>query len=108
MKHIATLLRIRPTLTALYLDGNQIGDAGVEQLAKALSHPLVNLQKLYVHENKQITDRSVNYLVRMLNQNHSLNTLWLLECSFSINGRQELIEAAQLKNKLYLNIERFT
>ncbi|CAF1198965.1 unnamed protein product [Adineta steineri] len=107
VKHIVGLLRLKRTLTELYLNDNQIGDAGVEKLATALSHPAAVLQKLYLQDNKRITDRSVKSLTEMFEKSQSLNTLWLLNCGLTDNGKQELSEAAGLKRGFYLNIERF-
>lgn len=107
MKHIATLIQSRPMLTTLYLDGNRIQDLGVEILTKTLSSRLVQLEKLYLHENKRITDRSVTDLIDMLQKNHSLKTLWLIGCNFSVNKREELINAVKTKKGFFLNLERY-
>ncbi|CAF1250235.1 unnamed protein product [Adineta steineri] len=107
VNHIVGLLRLKRTLIELYLNDNQIGDAGVEKLATALSHPAAALQKLYLQDNKRITDRSVKSLTEMFEKSQSLNTLWLLNCGLTDNGKQELSEAAGLKRGFYLNIERF-
>ncbi|CAF1227765.1 unnamed protein product [Adineta steineri] len=107
VKHIVGLLRLKRTLTELHLNDNQIGDAGVEKLATALSHSAAALQKLYLQDNKRITDRSVKSLTEMFEKSQSLNTLWLLNCGLTNSGKQELSEAAGLKRGFYLNIERF-
>ena len=75
MKHIAALLRNRPTLTTLHLDGNQIGDDGVQQVAKALTHRQMKLERLYLHKNKNITDRSFNHLRNIFIENHKLKSI---------------------------------
>jgi Ran GTPase-activating protein (RanGAP) involved in mRNA processing and transport len=107
INYLVVLLKSKRTLTDLYLNDNQIGDRGVELLAKALSHPTATLQKLYLSNNTRITDRSINHLIGMFKTNQSLNSLWLLKCGFSDDGRGRLLEAVESKRGLYLNLERY-
>lgn len=80
----------------------------MQLLAKNLCSSKVMLQKLYLSNNRGITDRSVDELIEMFGKNQSLNSLWLLQCSFTDTGRQKLIEAAASKKGFYLNIERLS
>ncbi|CAF4259542.1 unnamed protein product, partial [Rotaria magnacalcarata] len=83
VRHLVEVIKRKRTLTALHLNGNQISDEGVKLLANALCHPGTNLQKLYLHNNKRITDSSVDVLINMLKQNQSLKTFWLIECKLT-------------------------
>jgi Ran GTPase-activating protein (RanGAP) involved in mRNA processing and transport len=106
-EYLAEVLKVKRTLIQLYLNDNQISNRGVQFLANALCHPKANLLKLYLHNNPLINDLSVDYLVEMLRQNRSLNTLWLINCNLTDAGRQRLRERAALKKNFYLNMERF-
>jgi Ran GTPase-activating protein (RanGAP) involved in mRNA processing and transport len=101
---MALVIKRTETLTTLRLNDNRISDEGVKLLANVLSYPRRYLQKLYLHNNKLITDLSVEVLINMLEQNQSLNILWLIDCSITSHGRQRLQEAAASKRKFYLNI----
>ncbi|CAF3576735.1 unnamed protein product [Rotaria socialis] len=107
VRHLVEVIKRKRTLTALHLNGNQISDEGVKLLASALCRPGTNLQKLYLHNNKRITDLSVDVLISMLKGNQSLNTLWLIECTLTSGGRQKIFQEADAsKQNFYLNIER--
>lgn len=108
IKHIVSLIRLKLSLIELHLDENQIGDDGVEQLCKTLSHPTATLQKLYLQKNRQITDKSAEYLTSMLKKNQSLTTLWLYGCSLNDSGKQKLADATKSKKGFYSNIERYS
>ncbi|CAF2205890.1 unnamed protein product [Rotaria magnacalcarata] len=108
VRHLVEVIKRKRTLTALHLNGNQISDEGVKLLANALCHPGTNLQKLYLHNNKRITDSSVDVLINMLKQNQSLKTFWLIECKLTSGGRQKIFQEADAsKQNFYLNIERY-
>ena len=107
-KRLVALFQSKKSLTELYLNDNRIGDEGVQLIARALSSSKATLRKLYLSKNKRITDRSVDELIEMFGKNQSLNSLWLLECSFTDTGRQRLIETAASKKNFYLNIERLS
>lgn len=107
VKHIIALLRMKETLTILYLNNNQIGDQGVKLLADTLSHHTSKLKNLYLNENPRITNQCVDHLVKMFKLNQSLKILWLLKCGINGNGKQKLIQAAEEKQNFYLNIERY-
>lgn len=102
VSHLTAVLKVKRTLTVLHLNDNQISDKGVQLLAKALCEPKTNLVKLYLHNNQSISDLSVNYLVDMLRQNRSLNTIWLTDCSFTNAGKQWLKEVVRSKKNFHL------
>lgn len=106
-EYLAELLEKKHTLTDLHLNSNRIGDKGVQMLSSVLSRRATKLQRLYLHNNSSISDKSVDYLVDMLKRNQSLNTLWLINCTLTNMGRQKLREAVASKRNFYLNVESF-
>jgi NLR family CARD domain-containing protein 3 len=105
--YLAEVLKIKRTLNELHLNDNHISDGGVQSLANALCVSTTNLRKLYLHNNRQISDSSVDCLVHMLKRNRWLNTLWLINCDLTNAGRQRLTEFIASKNNFYLNVEKF-
>ena len=101
------MIKGKPTLVVLQLNGNLITDMGVKSLAEALSDPRACLKKLDLCKNKQITDVSVNVLISMFKANASLDTLWLTECGLTQHGRRSLRQEAEAKRNFRLNIENF-
>ncbi|CAF1347133.1 unnamed protein product [Adineta ricciae] len=106
-RYLVDVIKGKPSLTVLRLDGNLITDVGVKLLAEALSNPRACLKKLYLDNNKQITDASVDVLISMFKANESLDTLWLTECKLTQHGRQSLRQEAASKRNFRLNIENF-
>ena len=102
--YLAEVLKSKRTLIQLNLSGNQISDKGVQVLANVLSHPKSNLQILDLEKNSQITDSSVSYLIDMINQNQSLKTLRLNECSFTEDARTTLKNTAGSQRRFQLFI----
>jgi Ran GTPase-activating protein (RanGAP) involved in mRNA processing and transport len=107
VRYLKEVITTKRTITELWLNGNEISDQGVEALAKALKHEQTNLKKLYLHNNKFITDASVNPLIDMLKRNQSLDTLSLTDCNLTDYGRRKLREAVKSKKKFYLDVENF-
>jgi hypothetical protein len=74
---LAEMLKQNRTLTDLWLSYNEIGSDGVKSLASALTSHNETLIQLYLHGNKLVNDSCIDFLVRMLECNSSLNTVWL-------------------------------
>ena len=62
-------------MTHLILGGNDIGDSGVEALARALQSPATQLSCLNLEEGHLITSLGVEALARALQTNRSLTHL---------------------------------
>lgn len=105
--YLEQLLKTKGTLMHLHLNGNRIGDRGVQRLSNALCHSSTNLKKLYLHNNRLISDLSIDSLAHMLARNQSLNTLWLINCTLTNAGRTRLIDEVASEKDFYLNVERF-
>ncbi len=101
VKHLAEVLRVKRTLIQLHLNDNRISDSGVQLLANALCDPRTNLTHLYLSNNR-LSNLSVGYLTNMLNQNRSLNTLWLMDCNLTNADREQLRQAVASKRNFNL------
>lgn len=95
---MSELIRKKPTLTTLYLNDNGIGNQGVTYLADALCQSKANLRKLYLQNNKRITNESMSILIEMFEKNQSLTTFWLTSCNITEDGRQRLQKETSSKN----------
>lgn len=105
-KRLAEVIIGKRTLVSLRLNNNQISDRGVEQIASGLCSSKKQLQELYLHDNKLITDKSVGSLIKMLKENQSLKSLWLINCSLTNDGRKKLAGAVASKRNFHLNMEK--
>jgi Ran GTPase-activating protein (RanGAP) involved in mRNA processing and transport len=103
--YLAEVLKVKRTLIQLRLNDNRISDSGVQLLANALCHPKTNLTHLYLNNNRLISNLSVGYLTKMLNQNRSLNTLWLIDCNFTNADKEQLKQAVAARRKFNLIVD---
>ena len=90
VRYLAEMLKRNKILTDLWLSNNEIGNDGVQALAEVLTFDNTTLIQLYLHGNRFITDWSVYSLVRLLQSNRKLNTLWLQDCSLTSAGQDKL------------------
>ncbi len=104
-EHLAEVLMVKRTLSELHLNDNRISDRGVQLLANALCDRRTNLTKLYLNNNRLISNLSVGYLTNMLNQNRSLNTLWLMDCNLTNADKERLKEAVAAKKIFHLIVD---
>jgi Ran GTPase-activating protein (RanGAP) involved in mRNA processing and transport len=104
-KYLAEVLKVKRTLIQLHLNDNRISDRGVQLLANALCDAKTNLTNLYLHNNRLISNLSVGYLTNMLNQNRSLNTLWLIDCNLTNADKQQLKTAVASKRNFHLIVD---
>jgi Ran GTPase-activating protein (RanGAP) involved in mRNA processing and transport len=99
---LAAMLQKNHTLTCLQLQGNEIGDRGVQYLADALTKYNTTLKQLEMAENKFVSDSSVDFLVEMIKTNRSLQVLDIRLCNISDSGKAKLQEAHESNKDLQL------
>lgn len=104
IEYLAEMLKINKSITRLGLGINQITDHGVRLITNAIIYFNEHLQYLALPSNKLITDKSVPFLIEMLKNNSSLNTLWLNNCSLSPTAIVQLKEAANAKENFTLEV----
>ena len=93
-------------MTHLILGGNDIGDSGVEALARALQSPATQLSCLNLEEGHLITSLGVEALARALQTNRSLTHLNLAG-SFRSCSTTAVVRALQSNQTLtHLNLNR--
>ena len=78
--HLAKMLKCNKTLIKLHISMSMITDQGVKELAQALHSPTNTTLKLLDLRYADITDGCIDSLINMLQNNRSLNALWLTEC----------------------------
>uniref|UniRef100_A0A8C3FXD6 NACHT, LRR and PYD domains-containing protein 3 n=1 Tax=Chrysemys picta bellii TaxID=8478 RepID=A0A8C3FXD6_CHRPI len=71
---LAAVLRTNQSLTELNLNGNPLGDSGVQQLCEGLKHPSCNLQRLWL-EGCHLKDTCGRDLAAVLRTKQSLTEL---------------------------------
>ncbi|XP_069759182.1 NACHT, LRR and PYD domains-containing protein 3-like isoform X2 [Narcine bancroftii] len=81
-KELASALCVNCSLTVLYLNQNELGDTGVEQLFEALSKPGWQLEMLGLTK-AGLTDSCTEHLVTVLGTMDSLTTLTLGQNCFT-------------------------
>ncbi|CAF2265566.1 unnamed protein product [Rotaria magnacalcarata] len=89
--YLSNATRINQTLTTLYLDRNQIGDTGAQQIAEALTKN-VTLTTLYLGSNG-IGDTGAQHIAEALTKNQALTTLYLRGNLIGETGAQHIAEA---------------
>jgi len=109
VEHLVRLLETNRSITLLALHNTGITDRGVRLLANVLCHvstdSITFLEKLYISFNKSITDESVETLIQILEQNHTLKVLSLQHCGLSDRARRRLrlVTAKKKKKKFHLS-----
>lgn len=102
--YLAELLEYNKVLTDLWLFNNQISDEGVQNLAKVLWRRNRSIKHVDLQWNREITDRSLEFLVKALESNPALKRLNMRKCGLSIAGKMKLLQAISEKSdfKLYI------
>ncbi|CAF3543225.1 unnamed protein product, partial [Rotaria sp. Silwood2] len=95
--YLSEMLQINQTLTELWLSDNEIGDQGIKQLANILINYNRKLKVLVLSFNIFITDRSINYLLKMLEHNQILEKFSINNCNLSETSKMKLQEKANGK-----------
>ncbi|CAF4387115.1 unnamed protein product [Rotaria sp. Silwood2] len=90
IQHLAEMLKTNTVLTGLELSENQISDRGVELLANSLTRHNQSLIWLSLSFNWLVSDLSIDFLVRMLEQNVSLKEWYISDCNLTENGKSKL------------------
>jgi hypothetical protein len=103
-RYIAEMLKTNSTLYVLSLIKNNIGDQGVKQLARTLIHHNSSLTHIYLSKNKLVNDASVDSLIEMLKQNHSLSVLDISKCNLSEKGEERLRQITRTKKGFDLRL----
>ncbi|CAF3086239.1 unnamed protein product [Rotaria sp. Silwood2] len=95
--YLSEMLQTNQTLTELWLSDNEIGDEGIKQLANILINYNRKLKVLVLSFNIFITDRSINYLLKMLEHNQILEKFSINNCNLSETSKMKLQEKANGK-----------
>ena len=102
--YLADMLKHNQTLTALSLFQNRLTDRGVQQLAEALATSNTCLKYLYIQENMEVTDASVDSLINMFQYHQSLEIVDLQKCGLTPSGIRRLRQVANQKENFQLAI----
>jgi Ran GTPase-activating protein (RanGAP) involved in mRNA processing and transport len=103
-QYLSKMLTTYRTLTHIWLDDNELGDAGVRVLANAIAEYGVHLKNLSLSQNKSVTDTSVEYLINMYKK-RPMDVLWMRYCSLSESGKGKFrlgLGNANSFSKLYI------
>lgn len=73
-------------------------------LANALIQHNTSLKRLSLDLNELVNDSSIGFLIDMMNQNQSLDTLNVRNCKLSKAGKARLCELAKSKKNIELNL----
>lgn len=103
-EYLAEILKVNRTLISLGLNKNEIGDRGAQALLKVLTSTNRSLRMLNLSFNKSITDASVEFCVNMLNENTTMEELYLLKCDFSVAGIKKIKQAAENRPNMKLYV----
>jgi len=101
--YLSEMLKVNGTLRILNLRWNQIDDDGAKSLFDVLKDGNRTLEHLHLDLN-QITDKSVESILKMINANQTLKLLILTDNQISEDNQRQLEKAAQLREPLRLNV----
>jgi len=110
VEHLVRLLQNNRTIIFLALPNTGMTDRGVRLLADVLcnvdddadSSSSPPLEKLYVSFNKLVTDESMEAILQILEQNHTLKVLSVEHCSLSDRARKRLRQmGSKMKKKKF-------
>jgi Ran GTPase-activating protein (RanGAP) involved in mRNA processing and transport len=105
--YLAEMLRTNTNLLQLLLNGNQIGNYGMNVLANTLTNCNTRLESLNLSANKDISDESIDSLVDMMEHNRSLKKLDLRYNNLSEDGEKRLHAVAKSKKGFELWLSHF-
>nr|AAP92144.1 leucine-rich repeat protein N5C [synthetic construct] len=91
VKDLASVLRSNPSLRELSLSTNKLGDAGVRLLLQGLLDPGTRLEKLYLEDN-DLTEAGLKDLASVLRSNPSLRELNLSDNKLGDAGVRLLLQ----------------
>lgn len=105
---LAEMLATNTSLLELSLNGNRIGNYGMNSLANALAHSNTHLELLNMSANKDVSDDSIDSIVNMMKHNQSLKRLELCHNDLSKDGEKKLHDVAESKRGFQLWLSHFT
>jgi len=97
------MLKVNGTLRILNLRWNQIDDDGAKSLFDVLEDGNRTLEHLHLDLN-QITDKSVESILKMINANRTVKLLILTDNQISEDNQRQLEKVAQLREPLRLDV----
>jgi hypothetical protein len=100
--YLAEMLKTNSALLYVNLDGNNIGNRGIESLITTLIHYNRTLKRINLNRNKFVSDASVDFLVEMVKQDCSLSHLYISDCNLSEKGKEKLRQTTQKKKDFSL------
>ncbi|CAM4924679.1 unnamed protein product [Rotaria socialis] len=103
LKYLCDMLMTNRKLTWLWLSGNEFSDQGVKSLWHVLADYDITLEWLFLDSNKLITDSSLDDVMYMLKQNHTLKTLYINNCNLSHESKLKLLK--MIKTKVDFDLE---
>lgn len=103
--YLSDMLKSNQTIISIGLQDNQITDESIQYFSSVIENFNKSIEDISLYSNKLITDLSIQSLSNMINQNNSLNTLWIWDCQLSEQGKQEIQQSIQIKNHFELKLE---
>ncbi|CAF2511436.1 unnamed protein product [Rotaria sp. Silwood2] len=95
--YIGDLIRNNRSIVHLSLDNTKIDDRAFGMIIAALSLNSPSIQCLDLRSNKDVTDHSVPFLLKMAEKNHILSHCYLNDCGLSEEGKEKLRKAKSIK-----------
>lgn len=104
VSHLSKMLKKNRSLKSIGLGENQITNRGVQSLSSVLIHNNNTLRELYLVRNKRIDDQCIDFLIRMLRINRTLNRLWMDDCNLTNKGKEKLRSSILIRNRFSLSL----
>ncbi|CAF1353862.1 unnamed protein product [Adineta steineri] len=101
--YLSEMLKVNGTLRILNLRWNQIDDDGAKSLFDALRDDNRTLERLHLDLN-QITDKSVESIMKMINGNRTLTLVILTDNQISEDNQRQLEKTGQLRKPSALDV----
>ncbi|CAF1393071.1 unnamed protein product [Adineta steineri] len=101
--YLSEMLKVNGTIRILNLRWNQIDDDGAKSLFNVLKDENRTLERLHLDLN-QITDKSVESIMKMINENRTLTLVILTDNQISEDNQRQLEKAGQLREPSALDV----
>ena len=102
--YLSDMLKSNQTLISMGLQDNQITDKSIEYFSYVMRVHNNTIQEISLYSNKLITDLSVDFIINIFNNNHSLNTFWLWDCQLTKQGKDKIQQSIQSKINFELRL----
>lgn len=102
--YLANMLKINQTLKYLSLDGNPLGDTGLQSLATVLIDDNKTLKELFLFNRQRSANTTITILIRMIQLNSSLETFGINNSSLTEETKIKLEQVAKHKPHFALRI----